>query len=694
VLALADQQGFLYSHQLPPINNGNAKPRVEPTHALWQQLLAGRTETLAPTLAKDFEPFNPALTAEQSFAVARALASPDVCLFEVPHSVDVLPVLVEIVEQETQRRHRVAILANQATRLDGIVQRLQDRSQLFVLRYPTSLGADWAHGGTDAQRQAFRERILTRARTAHRDFEEHCQRRNREASLWDTMRDAVQRIAHVSVQIDQARQDRAKIAEDVEQCCLDAGVGTAPFLLQLQEQLHRRREQQQALQIEQARLHDEQARLDSNLAEFRTALNQLEPSRTALRQGRWWTLSYWKARRLPDVLARCTQLEAQIQSHQNQRDALHEPLLQIEQELRALDDRWQQARRMLLAQETARRQADLDEAVRVLEQEQARLEESWREACRQIADADMRPLSPSEESLRSAHARWQARRHDDEEGCRFAASWCAFLESSIDHFLGRMPGFAPVVAGTARVLAHHPDFADAAEPWDLLMVLDADESSEPDLVKLIRKARRVVLLGGTLPPARNGLLSSSAFHRLWSHLVGDRSHLHYAWQREGDRWNCHLRWVADQERELLETENLADFPEIELRILALPGKRPVLAQVLFPRSMELAQAKAFIFSELQELALECTSCPVFWRETPDAWILHCCALEHEPGPVIEIDRGVHEYLRGASTQTAALHFSKSQGWTWSEAAAWVSRLLNVKDLGRAFAFAAKPTATR
>src|SRR5207249_3265980 len=100
----------------------------------------------------------------------------------------------------------------------------------------------------------------------------------------------------------------------------------------------------------------------------------------------------------------------------------------------------------------------------------------------------------------------------------------------------------------------------------------------------------------------NGRLSS--FDKLWQTLHTDPSRLAYRWAKEGERWCCHLRPVAGSERRFLESERLADFPEIELRILAPAKARPCLAQVVFPASMALAQAKAFIYRELQEAAIQ------------------------------------------------------------------------------------------
>ena len=65
-----------------------------------------------------------------------------------------------------------------------------------------------------------------------------------------------------------------------------------------------------------------------------------------------------------------------------------------------------------------------------------------------------------------------------------------------------------------------------------------------------------------------------------------------------------LKPVPADQRRWLESESVADSPEIELRILTLPRATPVLAEVVFPSATSIQDAKSFIYTELQELPVQ------------------------------------------------------------------------------------------
>src|SRR4051794_99779 len=79
LLALAQRQGVLYAHQLPPLGNGTP---ADPGRQLLARLLGGRTEELEPIRPVPVEVADSALDAAQREAVARALQTPDICLVQ------------------------------------------------------------------------------------------------------------------------------------------------------------------------------------------------------------------------------------------------------------------------------------------------------------------------------------------------------------------------------------------------------------------------------------------------------------------------------------------------------------------------------------------------------------------------------------------------------------------------------------
>ena len=66
---------------------------------------------------------------------------------------------------------------------------------------------------------------------------------------------------------------------------------------------------------------------------------------------------------------------------------------------------------------------------------------------------------------------------------------------------------------------------------------------------------------------------------------------------------------------------VADFPEIELRILAQPRKPPVLAEVVFPLGYSIQQAKEYILRELEEWPVSAMGASMRWDEQPERIVL-------------------------------------------------------------------------
>jgi hypothetical protein len=151
--------------------------------------------------------------------------------------------------------------------------------------------------------------------------------------------------------------------------------------------------------------------------------------------------------------------------------------------------------------------------------------------------------------------------------------------------------------------------------------------------------------------------------------------------------------TADQ-RQQIEVENVADCPEIELRILTQAPLPPVLAEVAFPPSMSVAEAKQYIFRELQELPVQTTGQAITWVEHPDRIVVQFTEVPAAGAVVVELEAGVRELLarsseeangttgRHAPPHTCLLEFDRGAGWDLARAAEWLQRHLGVRDLGR------------
>src|SRR5207237_7584695 len=137
---------------------------------------------------------------------------------------------------------------------------------------------------------------------------------------------------------------------------------------------------------------------------------------------------------------------------------------------------------------------------------------------------------------------------------------------------------------------------------DVLVVEEADQLTEADFLKLARRARRWVLIGEPAweyagGPRATGQASTDSraklalpgpftfLRKLWNLLHWDPRALPFAWTQEGERLCCALRPVAPEQRRWLESERVADSPDIEVRILSFPRPAPALTEVLLPAGM-------------------------------------------------------------------------------------------------------------
>src|SRR5262249_39900670 len=149
---------------------------------------------------------------------------------------------------------------------------------------------------------------------------------------------------------------------------------------------------------------------------------------------------------------------------------------------------------------------------------------------------------------------------------------------------------------------HFGPGSPAGRGFDLLLVEEAHQLTEPEFLQLARRARRWVLVGEPTPPpaappaekpARRKeaqpRAAPPAFGRLWDLLHCDPRRLAYAWSSDDGRWCCRLRALSPDQERHLESESVADCPEIELRILSQSQRAPVLAEVVFPPGMSILQ---------------------------------------------------------------------------------------------------------
>src|SRR5262249_40660074 len=137
----------------------------------------------------------------------------------------------------------------------------------------------------------------------------------------------------------------------------------------------------------------------------------------------------------------------------------------------------------------------------------------------------------------------------------------------------------------------------------------------------------------------------------------------------------------------LHREPVFDLPEVELTIQAPPGLEPRVVEVSFPAGTSLADAKSYIYRELQELSVEATGPALRWHEDDGAVTLFLGTVTEAEALAVRLEVGVVEHLARRhegpdGLVTARLTFARTAGWDRARAEAWAEERLGLRDSGR------------
>lgn len=172
--------------------------------------------------------------------------------------------------------------------------------------------------------------------------------------------------------------------------------------------------------------------------------------------------------------------------------------------------------------------------------------------------------------------------------CARQCTTCTAAKAPKRTFFGWLAGLFGRSEKPASSCAHAPVTAEFdAIPegkFDRVVIHDAHCLDQSTLESAASRGPRCILIGC--------LESHTPFEALWRRLTFE------PWNREPDRLVCRLRRVPADRRGELETESVADRPDIELRILPFP--QPELAEIAFPADMPREDAEAYVVQQLGE----------------------------------------------------------------------------------------------
>jgi hypothetical protein len=733
---------MLHGHQLPSSIPSSA---CDDAQHFVARVLAGKVSNLEPIRPSPIE--DAYLEESQREAIARALATPDLCLIQGLPVTGKSLVAAEIIRRAAARGERVLLVAPHAASLDRTLELVQKADDLCAVR---CLGREERKDSLPPWSRAFlfdeRVRRLQEeaAAAAARQCSEaalRCAALGHDAMVWPHLLELAERLEQLLEQASVLAQQRDQIPAAVEAAAArvlvslerdegaSASGGTdrlleAPILAAMRSLAQARARIDESLSGIGQQIEQEKSRLSVRCAE-QGAMASLAEAKAGRK---WWTLAWWKAAFQGNVPAKVTELEARVREAREMLAHLEAEAGRLTAERRQAEEQARLERIRQIDLEIGRRRGELEDREAALRHEEALVEKKWADAVAQLHLETARPASLTMQAVREARA--ACRRDCDfaEKRRAFADEWAATLRDHGHEFALKLRECANLVAVPSLDLAWDEHFGESAAQtpvrFDLLVVEHAEQITEAELFALARRCRRWILLAESssfgqawelsvsrpsydrdsvrskVDSRRNRAAEAGVFQRLWNHLHCDPRRLPYAWRREADaRLCCRLRPVSSEQWRWIETERVADHPEIELRIVAPPrgatasAADSFLAEVVFPAHTPLVDAKSYIFHELQEVPVLASVRRLRWDEQPDRFVLRLtddaqCAdtitcLDLTPG-VREIvsQRRDGETVDRDSWVTRAVEFDRTAGWERRQVEEWTQRYLSLTDLGR------------
>jgi AAA domain-containing protein len=687
----AIHQGIVYAHQLAAPAPSTAAPR-----SLLSSLLNGQVKELAPLRPPALEFHDGQLDRTQREAVARAVATPDVCLIQGMPGTGKSRLLVEILLQAAGRGERILFLAPTTAALDNVLERLAHHPAVCPIRClaaeekPADLPPAIARLTLPERLRHYRETTLPAARAARDAALQTLHAGGREQASWPRLETVAEQHEQLTERLRILVERRDEVAAEVQRQEPNAVFGERWRSCD--------RARKEAVDSVEGQLAGLQAELETILAKQTQLDNEWEKIRplAEARQGhRLWTGTWWRALLRSGLKQQVQEVEARRAELGQARQRLGHELARRRNEQDEIEGRFAAECRRLQDEEIARRRAELDNEITALTREQNSLREQWRNLCATLPSEAV-PVETSRLAVTASRAAWERLREQDAQRAAAAEQWLQTVEEGVQTLPEKLAGCANVIAATTATLSG--DTASRLPPvFDLLILDQTHQVTEPEFAGVARRARRWVLVGEPqhivpglpgrrYPPGKPGAIC--LFHRLWQNLHADPCGLPFAWVRRGDRLLCRLRPIAAGHEKWIETEPVVDRPDIELRILSIPRQPPRIVEVLFPDCMDLSAAKQFILHELEELAVQTFGRGLCWFETAEQVVLEFAPSADAETRTIALETGVCERITrlpadsGVDWHTCSLEFVRATGWTRERAEEWIAERLGLRWPGR------------
>jgi hypothetical protein len=699
-LLRAMHQGILYAHQLTAPASSAA-----PLRSLLSSLLNGQVKELSPLHPPVLEYHDGELDPTQREAVARAVATPDVCLIQGRPGTGKSRLAAEIILQAAQRGERILFLAPTTAALDSVLERLSQHPAVCPIRClnaeenPADLPPAIARLTLPERLRHYRETTVPAARAARAAALQTLNTRLREQAYWPQLEIWAEQHEQLAERLRSLTERRNGIAAEVAR-----SVFSFPNSVWEREQ----HEALESVDIQLAGLQAELETITAKQAQLDSEWEAIRPLAEAWQGWRLWTGVWWRALLRSSLKEQVHDLETRRAELRGARQRLEAELAARRNERIEIEKRYAAQRQRLQDEESARRRAELDNEIAAVMREQDALREQWQTVCA-VLSREVVPAEISRQAVAAGRAAWERLHEQEVQRAAAAEQWLQTVEEGVSTLPEKLANSANVIAATITAL---PSDAGSRQlpVFDLLILEQTHQMTEPEFAAAVRRARRWVLIGepaadnpshdrkgagATAPaplPHRRGSEERSSrlgfFQRLWQNLHADPCRLPFAWMRHDDRLLCRLRPVAAGQEKWIETEPVVDRSDIELRILSVPRQAPQIVEVLFPAGMDIGEAKQFIFRELEELAVQTCGRSICWLETAEQVILEFARRAESETKIIALESGVCECLvrlpasGGMDWHTCSLEFARTAGWTRQRAEEWIAERLGLRSPGR------------
>lgn len=643
-----------------------SQPADAPSRLLLQQVFADGLA--ASTLCEPVPVQDTLLDEYQRDAVARALTCSDLFVIHGPTGTGKTRTAVEIVRQFVARGERVLFLSPDASQFDSLLPSLS-RTLPIVRRLAPSESIEHldeviASMTLSSCQDTIRTRLKKQAGESLLAAESRMRQAESMLLLWDD-------LAAIRARIEKRSAERASLVERLQSLSdeiqREAESNLEPAVYYVQRlrgymASHARR----IAQLDSAHSELNAAKTEAHqlLKSAEVECHNLRPQAEAMEQGRWYSLTYWKARSDTTLSSRLLDAQSRLVAAQSSLEQLDLREQKLVADRRLAEEEFAVEHSRMTESEVARRSAELSERLQIIDGERPVDERLEKELISRLTASRL-----SFESGRSAFvAEFVAAREHEALARMRQEETSACLEDLVREETNKIRVIAGPVAGIAAdsVLAQ-------CIPFEALVIDDAHRLSETDFHAAACLAKKWILLGqpGEKVSGRHRLVRPDLFAKLAESLP------HGVWIREGTRLICRLSAVRGADRRRLECEPVADAPDIELRLFSPPNDTPTLAEVVFPERFEASAAREYVYRELGEVTCQPRTRSATWESTPTGITARFGSVDPE-AKLVEVGSGVREEI--SDLETRAIHFGPE--WSLEQARDWTAENVARRDPGR------------